>query len=430
MAKDWTDSLRDRLDNYAETPGEEVWMGIAARTGISGRRRFPVWIPALASAAAAIAGVFLAVQHSGPVAEPIAVAEKPADQVSLLSLNDLSTESESIAETSVNTAAQNNPVTMMANFSRKTAYCSMPAGAVEEPEPAVMEETEAEMTGSEPAVRDGMAGKGTEQLSKAASARHDHQESEDVGYSGWTDLEEEASPKRKQGFSLGIGASGSRHTAGSTSQPTALAMGANPLTAGSTGTAWTSTELRNNFSSLTFDQPEVKKEYSHRIPVKIGLSARYNIGRFGFETGLDYSILTSDITTGEEGKTWSRGTQTLQYIGIPLNVSFNLLDKRYVTLYAAAGGELEKCVRGRIKADEHEDGKYLRTTDSRLTIKPLQWSINASAGIQVNILRELGLYVEPGVVHHFGNGSEIRSSYTDRPTDFSLRFGLRYSFGL
>ena len=53
MAKDWTDSLRDRLDNYAETPGEEVWKGIAARTGISGRRRFPVWIPALASAAAA-----------------------------------------------------------------------------------------------------------------------------------------------------------------------------------------------------------------------------------------------------------------------------------------------------------------------------------------------------------------------------------------
>ena len=36
MAKDWTDSLRERLDNYAETPGEEVWKGIAARTCISG----------------------------------------------------------------------------------------------------------------------------------------------------------------------------------------------------------------------------------------------------------------------------------------------------------------------------------------------------------------------------------------------------------
>ena len=84
MAKDWTDSLRDRLDNYAEAPGEDVWKGIEARTGISGRKRFPVWIPALASAAAAIAGVFLAVQHSGPVAEPIAVAEKPADRKSVV----------------------------------------------------------------------------------------------------------------------------------------------------------------------------------------------------------------------------------------------------------------------------------------------------------------------------------------------------------
>ena len=145
---------------------------------------------------------------------------------------------------------------------------------------------------------------------------------------------------------------------------------------------------------------------------------------------MDYSILTSDLKTGEEGKTWSKGTQTLQYIGIPLNASFNLLDKRYLTLYLSAGGEMEKCVKGRTKADEYEDGRYMRTTDTPVKLKTLQWSVNAAAGLQVNILRELGVYVEPGVVHHFGKAQKVHSIYTDRPTDFSLRFGLRYSFGL
>ena len=91
---------------------------------------------------------------------------------------------------------------------------------------------------------------------------------------------------------------------------------------------------------------------------------------------------------------------------------------------------MEKCVKGRTKADEYEDGRYMRTTDTPVNLKALQWSVNAAAGLQVNILRELGVYVEPGVVHHFGNAQKVHSIYTDRPTDFSLRFGLRYSFGL
>ena len=120
----------------------------------------------------------------------------------------------------------------------------------------------------------------------------------------------------------------------------------------------------------------------------------------------------------------------MQYLGIPLNASFNLLDKRFVTLYLSAGGEMEKCLKGRTRIDEYEDGSYLRSTDTSLKIRALQWSVNAAAGLQVNILPSLGAYVEPGVVHHFVKNSRVRSIYTDRPTDFSLRFGLRYSFGL
>ncbi|MGN1233683.1 MAG: porin family protein [Candidatus Cryptobacteroides sp.] len=430
MAKDWTSHLKEKIDNYAETPGEDVWEGVAERAGIARRRPLPVWIPSLAAAAALVAGVFLVTRSNDVPEDVVAVAERPVNEDNMLAFNDvesdnvkLETESAAVAlkETKVAPVAQKE--TMVARLALKKAAES---GADVNNPAAFAARTD---TAMESAITEETVA-GTVQAVEPKESVDSVEPEENLQYATWTDWEEPKATKKKKGFTVGIGASGSGRAAGSLNRPTALAMGANPLLSNDSGTAWTSAALKDKVGSLTFDQPEVQTEYSHRIPVKIGLTARYNIGRFGLETGLDYSILTSDLKTGEEGKTWSKGTQTLQYIGIPVNASFNFLDKRYVTLYISAGGEMEKCVRGRTKTDEYEDGKYLRTTDNSLKVKPLQWSVNAAAGVQVNILRNLGAYVEPGVVHHFDNGAKVRSSYTDRPTDFSLRFGLRYSFGL
>ncbi|MGM9739653.1 MAG: porin family protein [Candidatus Cryptobacteroides sp.] len=424
MAKDWTNHLKDKMDNYTEMPGEEVWKGIAVRTGIAGRRRIPVWIPSMAAAAAVVAGVFIAMKNVDrrEDIDIVAVAENPVNEGNTLAFNDV--ESVNVAE---ETMALENP----------KAHGTMKAAALDREvvigkASAAGKEIGAEkVDAAEKVAGITETGEGTGTMEEEVPQNTtETYEDGNLQSAVWTDWEEPKTARRKKGFSVGVGASGSGRTAGSLNRPTALAMGANPLLSNDYYTALTSSALRDKVGSLTFDQPEVQTEYTHRIPVKVGLAARYNIGRFGFETGLDYSILTSDLKTGEEGKTWSKGTQTLHYIGIPVNASFNFLDKRYVTLYISAGGEMEKCVRGRTKTDEYEDGKYLRTTDNSLKVKPLQWSVNAAAGVQVNILRSLGAYVEPGVIHHFDNGAKVRSSYTDKPTDFSLRFGLRYSFGL
>lgn len=435
MAKDWTDSLRKKMDNYSETPGDEVWKGIAVKTGMAGRRRIPVWIPSLAAAAAVVAGVFLVTLHTDAPEDIIAVAESPKNEDTMLASNDL--ESTGIdSESDGITGMEESPATVDAVSLKEYAMAAVNENF---PKRATGEEASARSTnrnvaGSAAGTVTGTPnGEAARAAVETASARitEDDNAGEIIQSATWTDWEEtKPGKKSNKGFTIGLGASGSGKANGSLSRPTALAMGANPLLSNDIGTAWTATALKDKVGSLTFDQPEVQTEYTHRIPVKIGLTARYYIGRFGFETGLDYSILTSDITTGEKGNTWSSGTQTLQYLGIPLNASFSLLDKRFVTLYLSAGGEMEKCLKGRTRIDEYEDGSYLRSTSNVLKVKPLQWSVNAAAGVQVNILRNLGAYVEPGVVHHFDNGAKVRSSYTDRPTDFSLRFGLRYSFGL
>ena len=76
MAKDWTDSLKDKMDNYAETPGAEVWRGVAERTGIAVRRHFPVWVPSLAAAAAMLAGVFLVPMNTDLPADAVPMKRK------------------------------------------------------------------------------------------------------------------------------------------------------------------------------------------------------------------------------------------------------------------------------------------------------------------------------------------------------------------
>lgn len=67
-----------------------------------------------------------------------------------------------------------------------------------------------------------------------------------------------------------------------------------------------------------------------------------------------------------------------------------------------------------------------QTTD--LVEKPVQWSVNANAGIQFNCTDFVGIYAEPGIVYYFDNHSDIKNIYKDRPLNFNLSLGVRFSF--
>ena len=100
-------------------------------------------------------------------------------------------------------------------------------------------------------------------------------------------------------------------------------------------------------------------------------------------------------------------------------------------VYASAGGLMEKCVGGSIRTEYILDSRDLGTDRTEtLSTKPLQWSINATAGVQLNITPAVGLYAEPGAAYYFDDGTFLQTTYKARPLNFYLRFGLRFSFGL
>lgn len=244
--------------------------------------------------------------------------------------------------------------------------------------------------------------------------------------------EEKAETKAagRRSFSASLSAGGAPSNSYDGLQPTMAVLGANPLETGTATTDWASDEIKQMSSLVVYNQPAEETEYTHKIPVKIGMSVRYNFAkRFGLESGLNWSYLASTTRTEKTGGSYTRGEQTLHYIGIPLKLSFDIFQSRYVDLYVSAGGEAEKRVKGRIKTDEYVNGTYTKTFSTGIKPKGMQYSVNAQAGVQVNILPKLGIYVEPGVSHYFKSNDNVKNIYSDKPTSFSLAFGLRYDFG-
>lgn len=183
----------------------------------------------------------------------------------------------------------------------------------------------------------------------------------------------------------------------------------------------------NGVMMLTKEK-ESSTDIRHRQPIRTGISFRYNLTeRWGVETGLTYSYLSSMMTTGNG--TYSGTTdQTLHYIGIPVKASYNFFTRRFITLYASAGGMAEKCVGGKAVTEYKLNNDPIRTSEESLTVKQLQWSVNAAVGAQFNFTRFFGLYIEPGASWHFDDGSMVSTIYKEKPLNFNIEFGLRFSF--
>lgn len=457
MKQDWTDTLKQKMAGYEERPSDELWAALSERAGLQESRTkvIPVWFWGLSAAAALMAGIFVvtkvndkSVNDLGGITADVAVSEpvdtevsepidaavpEPVERTLAEELAEMkSAESVSVADEAVGRKQEAAKVGVKQMVKARKAKSALITEAVP-------------VESSVSAVAEDVTSVDTEEYAaEVPSENHDAREaatveSDTVEQSepamSWDEYlketpSEKAWAKRSGGFSAGILAGGAVGGNTSGSKPTAMVMGANPLAAGVTKTDWIDKDSKA--SAIVYNQPEVQEEYSHKIPVKVGLTARYNItGRLGVETGLTYSVLSSSVKTGnsETGNNWSSGSQTLHYLGIPLNLSFDILNSRYVNIYVSGGGMMEKSISGNIKTDEYVDGKFARTLTAKISPKGMQWSVNVAAGVQANILPQLGVFVEPGVSHHFKNGSRVRSIYTDKPTDFSLGFGLRYSFG-
>ena len=173
----------------------------------------------------------------------------------------------------------------------------------------------------------------------------------------------------------------------------------------------------------------VKTEYKHRLPVRIGLNVAYRLtDRLSVESGVSYTRLSSDMKDGTKDN-YSSGSQKLDYIGVPLNVKYRAFGYRRLSVYASAGLLTEKCVSGKTTHEYVISGEKKKHETEDVAAKPWQLSVNAALGAQFDVLRNVGVYVEPGVSYYFDDRSPLSTIYKEKPLNFNLNLGVRYTIG-
>lgn len=168
-------------------------------------------------------------------------------------------------------------------------------------------------------------------------------------------------------------------------------------------------------------------ESTYGIPLTLGLGVRfYLLPGFSIGTGVDYSMLTRTFTGTYKGPE-SDGSEvsgdiqhTIQYVGIPIDLYYDILSSDKIKFYVYGGGEAEFCVSNRFTVFSSPEIKCSEP------VRKLQYSVGAGVGVEFRLADKLGLYLDPGVKYYFAGG-QPKSIRTDKPLMFNFDAGLRFS---
>lgn len=166
-------------------------------------------------------------------------------------------------------------------------------------------------------------------------------------------------------------------------------------------------------------QRDCKETTKHNMPVSFGATVSYALNdRLALTSGLVYTLATSSFEHGTSSNA-SKDEQTLHYVGIPLTASYTIWSNSWLKTYVNAGGQADLNVSAKVETEGH-------TTN--IDKDRAQLSVGAAAGVQLNVIKQMGVYVEPGMRYYFDNGSNVQTVFKEHPCNFSLQMGLRWNF--
>ena len=455
MKRDWLDSIRERMDGYESSVPDGLWDEIEASVFSEGKKSRSVilpWVWRFAAAAAVALGVFAGVRLMDRKADvPLTAEQQPMESrdsseilkpSSSADIVGVPVSSGSFIAQAVEPKTVNRPARLTESRPDAVPVAEVPVEVVkptevvEPDEPVkmvtVQEEIPVQEVEAEVAITDEKPRKEPEAF------KTDHDGEDWSGYrSASQDDRYDGSNLPSAGFSL---TSTSRDLHDVTTVDTKMFyLGAAPDVTRESGGRFEavrgvsySGRHAEKYAAADINKTEsdpVTKSEEHRRPVRASLTFLYPLSDvFGIESGVSYSILRSAFSTSS-GLRASNVSQTLGLVGIPLNLKAKVFDRDWFSVYLSGGGMVEKCVRASTSTTV-TIGDVISENDVRksLTVKPLFWSLNAAAGLQLNVPGSIGFFAEPGVSYHFDNHSNVQSIYSDRPFDFVMTFGARYSF--
>lgn len=174
------------------------------------------------------------------------------------------------------------------------------------------------------------------------------------------------------------------------------------------------------FMVVKLNNKESLIDSKHHFPVSVGLQVGVPLlPRLSLTTGVVYTQTSSDFTY-QYGSGQMVVNQSLHYVGVPVGLSYEVWGISRLHTYVNVGGEGAVNVKNKTLMDGNRED---------VGRDKMQWSANASLGIQFDVIPQLGIYAEPGAKYYFDNGSHIDNVFKDKKLNFNFQFGLRWNIG-
>ncbi len=189
-------------------------------------------------------------------------------------------------------------------------------------------------------------------------------------------------------------------------------------------------------------------DLDHNQPISFGFLINKELSsKVSIETGLTYTYISSSFKSKADNDV--AGKTNFHYLGVPINVNYNLLQFGKGNLYVSAGGKIEKDIQGRLKwsVKNENAGANLDLAESassannstlsnssqyseRTNIhqENLQFSAQMSIGASYPIYDKLHVYGMVGGSYYFDAKNEYPTVYSDKKVQLDLNVGLKWKF--
>lgn len=157
------------------------------------------------------------------------------------------------------------------------------------------------------------------------------------------------------------------------------------------------------------------------IPLQLGAGIRIPLAKdLSLGAGISYSFLSSAYDAEYKGYTGDV-RHNMNYIGIPVNIFYSLVQIGTVNVYAHTGGSAEYCV----------SNKYIfrggsLTETIKEPVKGFMFSAGAGLGMEFKVAESIGIYLDPSFRYYF-HCDHPESIRTEKPQTFNFEAGIRFN---
>lgn len=173
------------------------------------------------------------------------------------------------------------------------------------------------------------------------------------------------------------------------------------------------------------NQLHEENSVSFGIPLSFGVGVKISFTpKWALSAGVNYSLLTRTLSgTYYDGNGVAYSDPDIRnsqhYIGIPVNVYYNIFKGDFADVYAYAGGTVEKCVSDRYLIDAGGTAVNYHGKS-----RGVQLSADIGIGVEFTVADRLGLYIDPSLRYYF-KSAQPKSLRTVQPLMFGFEAGLR-----